>query len=238
MINQIIRAMHHILVLVSLLLVSIFGCKSSRYNESVGKSTEIEKNKTSNQPYVFKYCTGRNSCPELFDCYHTYFLSDKLFDYETSRQSRKFFRFDSLMDCTISVYINDKNKRDLADNCLYNFYSKVHLESVKENRSGMPIGTLEMHPLNRWNSRKSFDVCILLMSKNEHDSMGHGDCTNVGYKFFMQVVLPKIKSIDGVDFWTYFDRNNKGDHGPADCYDSFYEAIYTLLTKAWEEGKI
>jgi hypothetical protein len=77
------------------------------------------------------------------------------------------------------------------------------------------------------------------MSKNEHDSMGHGDCTNVGYEFFNSIVLPKIKSIDGVDFWTYYFRSNP-NISPfyGDCYDRFYAAMYPLLKKAWEEGKI
>ena len=52
-----------------------------------------------------------------------------------------------------------------------------------------------------------------------------GDCTNLSIEFFNRIILPKIKTIDGMDFWTYFDKHNHGNHGPADCYDSMYEAI-------------
>ena len=219
-------------------IVTILGCNSPK---NISKQSIHTKQMAElNQPYIFKTCPGRNYCPDIFDCYFGYFLAEDLFKYETSRQARNYFNFDSLRECTVTIYLTDKKRRDMADYCLYEFYRKVHIASIAENRSGMPIGNLENHTLKRWNSRKSFSICILLMSKNEHDSMGHGDCTNVGVKFFSQIVAPKIKTIYGQDLSDYLykhlDYDNEKNY--EDCFDSFYNTLYPLIKQAWEEGKI
>jgi len=79
----------------------------------------------------------------------------------------------------------------------------------------------------------------LYTSKNRHDSMGHGDCKNLGIEFFHFVVVPKILSIDGMQPYDYLYKNLKGVYDTnEDCQHSYYNAIHPLIKKAWDDGKI
>ncbi|MCB9309464.1 MAG: hypothetical protein H6567_05335 [Lewinellaceae bacterium] len=184
-------------------------------------------------------CDDSLNCEPNFDCYHTYFELFPRFNNEMRVQSNKLFDLDTMKQCILNIYLGNNSKSEFADESLYQYYLNVCKLSDYRNWKRVPYGgNLNNHLLSKWNSRKSFEICMKLISKNEHDSMGHGDCFNKSVNFINTIVLPKIKTIEGMDFWTYFDKHNHGDHGPADCYDSMYEALYPMLKKAWEEGKI
>ena len=222
------------------IIILFTSCFSRKTTSNYKNETRINNDTITISSISFKKCHNDFDCDNKFDCYHKYFELFPRFDNNLKIESRNYFIMDSLKSCIISLYMENGERSNAADQSLYKYYLNIFLKSSKNGRSPIPRGNLNEHIMHRWNSRKSFDVCILLMSKNYHDSMGHGDCTNVGYEFFMQIVLPKIKSIDGVDFWTYYFRSNPPHMSPfyGDCYDRFYTTMYPLLKKAWEEGKI
>ena len=220
-------------------LVCFYSC----FNTKIAERSEIKQksnsNSTQNLPYVFQNCESSNKCVGLFDCYHSFLLSDQLFEYPNYNNSGKYFNMDSLLNCTLLLYFNNEKRKYLAGKCLFSYYYKSYIRDRKSSFGFPPNSGIHKKILTNWNTSESFEVCMLYMDKNIHDSMGHGDCTNLTIEFFNQIILKKIKTIGGMDFWTYFDRNVKNrDHGPEDCYDSLYEVIYPLLKQAWEDGKI
>ena len=132
-----------------------------------------------------------------------------------------------------------KKENILQENAYFHITINHNIRDRKSSFGFPPNSGIHKKILTNWNTSESFEVCMLYMDKNIHDSMGHGDCTNLTIEFFNQIILKKIKTIGGMDFWTYFDRNGKNrDHGTEDCYDRLYEVIYPLLKQAWEDGKI
>ncbi|MCB9309466.1 MAG: hypothetical protein H6567_05345 [Lewinellaceae bacterium] len=224
-------------VLSSILLIFICAsCSKKNLGNSKKKESKSESNMV-NQ-YSFKKCESSETCPGVFDCYYTFLLYDHLFEYQNLNQTWNYFNLDSLLKCTFLIYENNSDLKLIAEECLYSFYNKMFLAAKKSGRPVSPLKGIHYNILINWNTIRSFELCLQFFSMNDHDSMGHGDCTNLSIEFFNRIILPKIKTIEGMDFWTYFDKHNHGNHGPADCYDSMYEALYPMLKKAWEEGKI
>jgi len=227
-------------ILLSLIIIVFISCKTVKKESDPGDEA-LTKQDTIVQPYVFKECASKDDCVVLFDCYHDFLYHPSIVDYQTRIIADRYFDFTKLKECAVYLYQTDSIRRELADNCLYNYGQTIFEKySNQLGRSAMPSGNLAEYTLKDWNSRRAFEVFLLWMSKNEHDSMGHGDCTNVGVKFFDQIVAPKIKTIYGQDLNDYLGKHLDYDNEKnyEDCFDSFYNTLYPLIKKAWEEGKI
>lgn len=231
-----------LLILYPLLcLLFLTSCFNTKIVKNSDKKLEIKSDTIQDMPFEFKNCETSNTCVGLFDCYHTYLKSDQLFDYKTLKESRTYFKLDSLLNCTSYVFVNDTERKQLAEECLYAFYHQIHLRAKIKGQGGIPFGNLHYKIFKEWNSVKSFEICIILLSLNVHDSMGHGDCTNQTIDFLFKIVYPKIKSIYGQDpdqFYLNLTKHLDNEQNYADCFDSVYKIIYPALKKAWEEGKI
>jgi len=226
-------------ILLSLIIIVFISCKTVKKESDPGDQA-LTKQDTTVQPYVFKECASKDDCVMLFDCYHDFFFYPSLLDYKTQEVSNRYFDFGKLLECTVYVFNNDNSRKELADQCLFKFCQYSFEKCVKSGNITMPYGNLTNFSLKNWNSKRSFTAFLLLMSKNDHYSMGHGDCTNVGVKFFDQIVAPKIKTIYGQDLNDYLGKHLDYDNEKnyEDCFDSFYNTLYPLIKKAWEEGKI
>ena len=223
------------------IITTLAGCSTSKKETLQNANNKATISDTIISPYKFKECPSREDCTTLFDCYHDFLYHPSVVDYKTSLIADRYFDFNNLLKCAVYLYQTDTNRRELADNSLYNYGQTIfNIYSKKRGVTIMPSGNLSVYILKDWNSRRAFETFLLWMSKNGHDSMGHGDCTNVGVKFFSQIVAPKIKTIYGQDLSDYLykhlDYDNEKNY--EDCFDSFYNTLYPLIKQAWEEGKI
>ncbi len=222
----------------SIVLLIFFSCKSKLVIERPQEEAYI-----SYKRYVIDTSCQNidiDNCEFMVQCHYSRFMStDYPFIFDLIDNKNK---VGDLLDC--SVTINQK-KDSLYNktNMILSHYFLSHIRKSKINNGSLLISGIFLHNrfyrlLSQWNTEEAFNICMQLSSKNIHDSMGDGDCTNLSVDFINTIVLPKIKTIEGMDFWAYFEKHNHGDHGSADCYDSMYEAIYPMLKKAWDEGKI
>ncbi|MBK9150648.1 MAG: hypothetical protein IPM26_06440 [Saprospiraceae bacterium] len=237
-IKLIIRVVTIFLFIVS--IISYYSC-SINSKKIIKKYPDlVESLRPDTTSYIFKECDSKGDCIALFDCYNDFFFHSTMLDYSTQQTAINYFDFGRLIDCTVYVFKNDSVRKEKADLCLYNFCLESHKKWINTDRTAMPIGNLDNYKLKNWNSKRAIQAFILLMSKNSHDSMGHGDCTNVGVKFYFNIVQPKIKSIDGLDPNIFIASHILWDNetNERDCYDAFYNALYPLIKKAWEDDKI
>ncbi|MCB9309468.1 MAG: hypothetical protein H6567_05355 [Lewinellaceae bacterium] len=229
-------------VLVSIIFFSYYSC-GRKINYSENKVQEV-KWKISERYLFDTLCLNKdgNTCENLFDCHYKRFISANYVDFNEKIDSVNIIG--DLLYCSVQLLKNKNIRQKEANVLLYHFYNNFNKYTINYGFKSplySPIDTLNnkfVNILSQWNTVEAFDICMQYSSKNYHDSMGHGDCENLSVEFIIKIVIPKIKTIDGTNFWTYFDKHNHGDHGPADCYDSMYEALYPMLKKAWEEGKI
>ena len=230
-----------------LIFLSVWTVQSCHLYKANNIDKKVESS-DDNKVNVFKIDTtciyySIEDCQGLFNCHYTNFLNTTYpFIFTKIDKANDIGDF---LECAVKINKLNDSFYVRTNIALTHYFMAKYMKAVKSKGTGSPLISGVNIQFNRfyrilydWNCKESFEICVLYMGKNWHDSMGHGDCTNVGFEFFNEIVLPKIKSVDGLDFWTYFDRNNKEDHGPADCYDSFYDAIYKMIKKAWEEGKI
>lgn len=217
------------------------SCMNTKLVKTDTQKTEIVSDSIQITPYIFEICESSNTCEGLFDCYHKFLLSDQLFEYTTFNTARSYFNIDTLLDCTLHMYQNNKVKSDLAAQCLFSYYNKLYLKGIERGRGATPYRGIHHKILTNWNTVKSFDICIQFISFNVHDSMGHGDCTNLTIDFLFKIVYPKIKTIydqEPDQFYINLTKHLDNEQNYADCFDSVYKIMYPTLKKAWEEGKI
>ncbi|MBK9150636.1 MAG: hypothetical protein IPM26_06380 [Saprospiraceae bacterium] len=179
---------------------------------------------------------------EFFECYKNVLLN---FTYDALNINfYKNYGIGTLLNIAVKLAQNDSLINYKSDAYLYSFFNTRFYYLNQPNfkhLSPMMISNQDLvKTLKTWNTNKSFEICLLYMSKNRHDSMGHGDCTNVGVKFYFNIVQPKIKSIDGLDPNIFIASHILWDNetNEKDCYDAFYNALYPLIKKAWEDDKI
>lgn len=227
------------LMIFVIFMIIIIACKSKSFVKPFEKVDYIV-----HESYLIDTICNKlldATCETLLNCHYSKFLETPYpFIYDKIDKKND---IGDLLTC--AVQINSKRDKyfEITNNIL-NHYYLTNFKKSKINNGGTLISGVHMNNrfyniLSNWNTKESFNICMLYVSKNVHDSMGHGDCSNHSIEFFNHIVLPKIKSVAGLDFWTYFEKNTpNADHGPADCYDSLYEALYNVLKQAWEEGKI
>lgn len=129
---------------------------------------------------------------------------------------------------------------------ILNHYYLTNFNKAKINGGSILISGVHKNNrfyniLSNWNSKESFNICILYMSENVHDSMGHGDCNNLTIDFMNTIVLSKIKSIYNQDpdqFYLNLTKHMDNEQNYEDCFDSVFKIMYPALKKAWEEEKI
>jgi len=218
------------------IITLLAGCSTSKKVTLHNGNNKATISDTIISPYKFKECPSREDCATLFDCYHDFFFHPLLLDYNTRETSSKYFNFRKLLECTVYVFNTDSSRKEQADKCLYSYIEANYYKYTKP----MPTGDLSNYPLKSWISKRAFESHLLYMSKNYHDSMGHGDCTNVGVKFFNKIVLPKIRTIYGEKPLDYLGKHLPYDNeaNEKDCGDALYNVLYPLIKQAWEEGKI
>jgi len=92
-------------------LVFLTSCVNTKIVEEnkVKQSSNIEKSE--NSTYIFQNCESKTTCDELFDCYHSYLLSDQPFEFNTLKESQNYFNLDSLLGCTLSKYKSGSMKK-------------------------------------------------------------------------------------------------------------------------------
>jgi len=224
-------------ILIFLIVVIVFGnnaCSSHKRELAIVESNSPKSDESVAKPYIFEVCESKDDCTVLFDCYNSYFLSGKVLAFETRNESIKYFDFKQLLDCTIYLFNKDTLRKELADSCLYKYY----YDYFQYHFSAGTAMWEEHSQLKKWNSKKAFEICILMMEKNSIDYT-EGYCVNRGVIFFENIVESRIKTIYGEEFNTYFYKNVKFqiDQKP-DCFKSYYDALYPLIKKAWEDGKI
>ncbi|MBK9256176.1 MAG: hypothetical protein IPM42_11870 [Saprospiraceae bacterium] len=231
-----------ILVFFTILIVTL---------ESCSHKTPIQKETIKNNFYekeaTFKIDTSCvnykvNDCVAILDCHYLNFMqTESPFFYDKIDQINDIGK---LLECAVEMVAKKNYFSEKAENILYHYYfskyKKAHFYDESPLISGLENSQNRFYNiLRKWKTQKSYEICLLYLNKNSHDSTGHGDCTNLSVQFFEEIVLPKIKTIDGMDFWTYFDKNTKDvGIGPVDCFDAFYNAMFPLLKKAWEDGNI
>jgi len=154
------KAYIYLLLPIIILFTSCFSRKST---SNYKKETRINNDTITISSISFEKCHNDFDCDNKFDCYHKYFELFPRFDNNLIIESRNYFIMDSLKSCIISLYMENGERSNAADQSLYKYYLNIYLKSSKNGRSPIPRGNLNEHIMHRWNSRKSFDVCILLM---------------------------------------------------------------------------
>lgn len=223
-------------------LVFLTSCVNTKIVEEnkVMQRSNIEKNE--NSTYIFQNCESKATCDELFDCYHTYLLSEQPFEYNNLKESWNYFNIDSLLECTLAIYKHEAKKKDLAAECFYSFYNNMHLTEKAKGKGVSPYTGIHYKILTNWNSRKSFEICLQFSSIKDLDRWGDVECTNRSIRFINLVLLPKIQTINNktpdqfyIDLVRHLNPDKDFD---ADCYNSVYKIVYPAIKKAWDEGKI
>jgi hypothetical protein len=234
--------MQKIILNLMLLIFFLQSCNSIK-NVSEEKSIETKKYTNNTDMKIDTTCNKYDvkDCHAIFSCHYKNFIDTPFpFIYSKIDSTNDIGDF---LECCIFINSSKVNNSINANNALSHYYLSIYTQANLNGQSPLQSGVGYTNRfyriLHQWNSREAFEICLFYISKNRHDSMGHGDCTNLAVKFFEKIMMPKIVSIDGLDYWTYYDKHVKDVYpGPSDCYDSYYNAMYPLIKKAWDEGKI
>jgi len=187
-----------------LLVCTIQSChiyKKSNFDKEVNSSVVNIENEFIIDTTCIFYTSG--DCHGLFNCHYTNFLNTTYpFIYTNIDKSNDIGNF---LKCAVKINKLNDSFYMRTNIALKHYFMSKYMKAAKSNSSPLISGVdIRFNRFYRilydWNCKESFEICVLYLGKNWHDSMGHGDCTNVGYEFFNSIVLPKIKSIDGVDF--------------------------------------
>lgn len=226
-----------IIIYICLVFSLLLSCSSHKEinQNSIDKSKVLKNQKR----MTFLKCEQPFSCIDLFDCYNPFLKSDKVFDYITNNESSKYFNLDTLLSCCLYVYEKNIERKELADECLYNYYYQKYHDAERRNIMGIPTGVFHNHIFKMWNSKNSFKVSLLFIKGKQQfeKALWDGECLNQKFVFLENIIFDKINKIDGQDIFTYLAKNNVYVT-PSDCNDSYVQAANKLIQKAWVEGKI